>query len=904
MSNLNHLTKREREVASLLVEGKSNAQIAIELDISEKTVEYHLTNIYKKLGVSSAKEAIPLLGKSLELFKPGEPPVESTKGKGNNGNMNLGKNGIKNSPLLITLGLIIILGLVVAYYIFCIVLDICPFSPTNTPTATSYTSTLHPTSTKTQPTVTHSPTITPSPISSRTPTSTPAYLIEIMLDDFNIPPYLEESVYPYNRLQGNRGIVNGSVLEGGNGLITSTIGTGNTWGGAWMSLNHPIEENLSINFSRILPSQIRPEFQSQFTGLRIQIKEGTSGRPFKVELKDGDEVRWVNEITLTGQEQILKTDLPPLSEINQLVWIIDQGLDKDYVVLDSIIFTATTPISDTATAAFVWSYGMLLNNWNPDTGLVRDKARDPSGKFDGIQVTGSLAAATAMAYQLGVIDDQDAVQIIDKISETLLFSVPKRNGLWPHWMQVSQDGKIDIASGTEWSSVDTVIAAIGLLTAQGSLGLDTSSTESMIQAIDWDSLQMEGGISHGYDFSGVLIPYAWDVFGSESWLVELAYAAATGNVSVLPFSEPPTANGSGFIDEMAWLFVSPPEGLDYWSNDWNPYRVSAAERQIGYYGSEYPNSCLAQVGLFGLSAGEIPSPSTLRSGSVYQAFGVGGRFADANNGSTLLNISVAVPHYAGLVASLQPEASIQMWNWLMDAGYFSPLTNVESLAFPDNSNCGADSLVWNQLKGSWNLSLQTLGVGRYLAEQKGEIPILWQAAITNSFLQEGYHILANKVPSETPLPSPAQRVYARECENPDEYTVGQTLERENASEQKVHGQFGTTSEHPWSPLPGFVKYINIDLPQTETLFLKLRYSKNSETSTPILIFIDEETTPRASFYPENLGDWENFAWSEAILLGNIESGPHTITLSTDGQQYGTADLDRMVLEVGVVTPNE
>ena len=67
----------------------------------------------------------------------------------------------------------------------------------------------------------------------------------------------------------------------------------------------------------------------------------------------------------------------------------------DTVVLDSIAFTATTPITDTATAAFVWSYGQLLNNWNPTTGLVRDKAKDASGAFDAIQATGSLAAATA-----------------------------------------------------------------------------------------------------------------------------------------------------------------------------------------------------------------------------------------------------------------------------------------------------------------------------------------------------------------------------------------------------------------------------------------------------------------------------------------------------------------------------
>lgn len=46
------LTKREHEVAMLLVEGKSNGEIAAALGISERTVKGHLTNIYSKYHVS------------------------------------------------------------------------------------------------------------------------------------------------------------------------------------------------------------------------------------------------------------------------------------------------------------------------------------------------------------------------------------------------------------------------------------------------------------------------------------------------------------------------------------------------------------------------------------------------------------------------------------------------------------------------------------------------------------------------------------------------------------------------------------------------------------------------------------------------------------------------------------
>lgn len=82
-----------------------------------------------------------------------------------------------------------------------------------------------------------------------------------------------------------------------------------------------------------------------------------------------------------------------------------------------------------------------------------------------------------------------------------------------------------------------------------------------------------------------------------------------------------------------------------------------------------------------------------------------------------------------------------MWNWLIDGAYFSPLNNVESLMFIANSDCDATVPVWNHLKGSWNLSLQTLGWGRYLAEREGKVPVLWQAITANPLLRDGYLIL-------------------------------------------------------------------------------------------------------------------------------------------------------------------
>lgn len=50
-------TNREGQVIQLLVQGKSNKQIALALGVSVRAVEFHLSNIYSKLGVSSRTEA-------------------------------------------------------------------------------------------------------------------------------------------------------------------------------------------------------------------------------------------------------------------------------------------------------------------------------------------------------------------------------------------------------------------------------------------------------------------------------------------------------------------------------------------------------------------------------------------------------------------------------------------------------------------------------------------------------------------------------------------------------------------------------------------------------------------------------------------------------------------------------
>jgi DNA-binding CsgD family transcriptional regulator len=137
--------------------------------------------------------------------------------------------------------------------------------------------------------------------------------------------------------------------------------------------------------------------------------------------------------------------------------------------------------------------------------------------------------------------------------------------------------------------------------------------------------------------------------------------------------------------------------------------------------------------------------------------------------------------------------------------------------------------------------------------------------------------------------------YEREAEFPDRFTVGQDVDRSNASGAKVHGQFGTIGLEPWSAQSGFATYYNIEIPKDSELYLKLRYSKFSEASVRILVYLDSETDPRNTILPDDQGDWNTFAWTEWIALGKISKGTHSIMFYTDGQEFGIADLDQFIL---------
>jgi DNA-binding NarL/FixJ family response regulator len=68
-----YLTEREREILTLLASGRSNAELANELYLSEPTIKTHLSSIFRKLGVRDRVQAV-IAAYDARLVEPATGP--------------------------------------------------------------------------------------------------------------------------------------------------------------------------------------------------------------------------------------------------------------------------------------------------------------------------------------------------------------------------------------------------------------------------------------------------------------------------------------------------------------------------------------------------------------------------------------------------------------------------------------------------------------------------------------------------------------------------------------------------------------------------------------------------------------------------------------------------------------
>ena len=538
----------------------------------------------------------------------------------------------------------------------------------------------------------------------------------------------------YTRIGTNRGKMgpnNGiySVnIGGGNASVNVTLG----WAGVWTSLLDLANWDTEIVPTQLLGPYIKSQYQPSIIGVEVDIIDGTG--QFKIELKKKDDTIIAQQVyQLTGGPRTLVLSITPQTSFKFLNWVVD---GPGNAIVDQVRLEIESPGYTFPEAVFLFSYGHLSQCYQPDSGLVRDRARWPAQDRASIQTIGTFALATAIAWQLEYVEESVAVSIITKTRDTLLTLQPCYKGLFPHFLKNG-----DIEEGSEWSSIDTVITLTAEILACQAIGEDTSPLEAMLQAIDWNDLTDNGtrSIGMGYDDDYIKLESRWDTFGAEAFLVAIAYCAATGdnNVILENFDYPPTWDGSGFNDELAALFF-PMNTTDMWGNDWWTYRQEAFANQVEYIVNlqsihqDYHN-----YDLLGLSASEVPEPWTVPGGDEYGAWGVGGHNGQANDGTALVGYPIIAPHYAAMVWPEHPDESATVFQYLMEVQKrFTPLNNVESFGIDLDGD-----IHWNSLKGSWNLSLQALAASRALFNGN-YLP--YDALSQNDFLYQAFGEIADQ----------------------------------------------------------------------------------------------------------------------------------------------------------------
>ncbi|MFA7158467.1 MAG: hypothetical protein WC299_04120 [Kiritimatiellia bacterium] len=491
------------------------------------------------------------------------------------------------------------------------------------------------------------------------------------------------------------------------------------YAGMWYAISHPLTVKQTYVPTAMYSAAILTAYQPKLVGMQvvvngIQSPAGRSDLSFKVEIKGFDGGSEAERFSQSWSGSEIQGSYPKtftatwdpatLGSVSFVTWLLDMAMPGDSIEVDRVSLLVEMPALDRRGESFVTSLAMLLDNYDPTSGMVGDRSGFPARDFENVTATAKLGKLLAFGVKAGVCDAAQSTAIVTNIARVLLEVVPVgpagKDALWPHF---TKNWGMEAASGSEWASGDTAYALLDLCVALQMIGDPANQLNhalAHLAAIRWDLLRTaDGGFSHGYDTNGVMSVNAWKGFGME--YIGVAMAALAGRNVPGTMGPLPTDNGSGFIMHAGYPLV--PCGVDRWTNDWPQLRYEDARAQIGWYSSvSNLNPYLTQQGLFGLSAAERPEGYHTNSAEIYQAYGIGGRYSPPNDGSN----NIVVLHYSAMAADLQRGAAEQMWGRLKSMGIISPLNNMESMAV--NPDTGTIEEI-NYLKGSWNLALQAEG---------------------------------------------------------------------------------------------------------------------------------------------------------------------------------------------------
>jgi hypothetical protein len=394
-----------------------------------------------------------------------------------------------------------------------------------------------------------------------------------------------------------------------------------------------------------------------------------------------------------------------------LNWVAEPGTD---VCLDSVNFVVKTPDIPFDEYVFLSSYAKLARCFSARTGLARDRAHVRAGSFDNIPATGFFGLCTALASRLGMVDDSYARSTLHQIHE-VVEKFSKAYGLLPHFTRQREDGVNVILPGTEFSVADTSIYYHSMLLAAQLLG-DKALTAEVMNALHRISLgelvDSAGFIRHGLREDGTTpLPGVWRDWGGETALA-LALAAMTEQPPQLrmePSGKIP--DGTGFIAEIESLFypdfdTTRPDAVT--GQNWLLIRQNLLRKQRAYFPTFWPDSKAAQMGLYGLSAGEA------RYGLGYSV-----------GGANLPNQTLIHPHYilmSGALAS-NPNEIHDLLRRMEDNHLFPPWGLVE--------NVTKDLNLYLPMQGALNAGFECLGAYHLLAKHRGIKDDVYEACRTN-----------------------------------------------------------------------------------------------------------------------------------------------------------------------------